>query len=72
VAGVGRLSQRNLGSLKDWRQIWRHIPDGRAGEKGNAREVAALPHSVALVHCLGMKRACLCGKNSCADAVSLY
>lgn len=72
VAMVGRLSQRNLGSLKDWRQIWRHTPDGRAGEKGNAQEVVASPHSAALPHCLGMKCVCLCGKNSYADAVSLY
>lgn len=63
VARVGRLSQRNLGSLKDWRQIWRHTPDGRAGEKGNAQEAAAAsPCSAALLHCLGMKCVCLCGK----------
>lgn len=72
VARAGRVSQRNLGSLKGWGQIWRHTPDGRAGEKGNAQEAVASPRSAALVHCLGMKCVCLCGKNSYADAVSLY
>lgn len=37
-------------------------------EKGNAQE--ALPRSAVLVHCLGMKSVCLCGKNS--SAASLY
>lgn len=72
VARVGRLRQRNLGSLKEWRQIWRHTPDGRAGEKGNTREAVALPSSAALLLCLGMKCLCLCGKKSYADTVSLY
>lgn len=72
MARVGRVSQRNPGSLKDWRQIWRHTPDGRAEKKDNAQEAAALPRSAALIHCLGMKRMWLCGKNSYADTVSLY
>lgn len=72
VARVGRLSQRNLGSLKDWRQIWRHSPDGRAGEKGNTRAVA-LPSSAALLLCLGTKCLRLCGKKIlCRHCVPLF
>lgn len=68
----GRLSQRNLSSVKDWRQIWRHTPDRERWEKGSAQEATALPRCAAFLHCLGMKCVCLCGKNSYADVMSLY
>lgn len=68
----GRLSQRNLSSVKDWRQIWRHTPDGRDEKRAMLRRRQLCFNFAAFLHCLGMKSVCLCGKNSYADVMSLY